>query len=292
MEDERLETEKELRAKIEAIEQEMKEKFEMGTKKGPSGQNTQAMGMGQYDTLYKLKVKMDKAIEPQVQTHEERIEKLINEVRDVTAAMRRMQDVVAKKSDRTELEPVMMRIAVWENIKPQTLLSSLQKVEDEISQNRMITEHVALQVQKVEAVMCTKEVVDKLKTEIMGVKKDCSSLKAELKEANTQQYITNRTMQANRDEFEQLIDKLEKKLTQEKATKEDVAEVAEKLRKIEFAHRDNRQLLEGAGGNEVSDVVKRIILNMEDKIMLIDRKVENLMQNGPPSNGPVLSPKA
>merc|ERR1719473_1261003 len=124
---------------------------------------------------------MDKAIEPQVLSHEERIEKLSTELKDVAAGLRRMQDVVAKKSDRTELEPVMMRMAVWENIKPQTLLSSVQKVEDETSQNRMLAEHVAQQVRKVEAVMATKDVVDKVKTELLGVKKDLVTVKAEQK---------------------------------------------------------------------------------------------------------------
>jgi len=291
MEEERLETEKELKAAIDAISRELKEKFEIGTRKGDNKQNTQAMGMGQYDTLYKLKVKMDKAIEPQVQAHEERLEKLLNEVKETSAGLRRMQDAIAKKSDRTELEPVMMRIAVWENIKPQTLEAGIQRVEAETSQNKLLSEHIANQVQTIQTAMATKEDVDKMKTEILGVKKDCTTLRAEQKDDKTQLYLTNRTIKQQGDDLQSKIDTMGQKLQQEKASIDDLSEVSAKIQKLESSSRDNRQLLDGAGGSEVSDVVKRIILNMEDKIMLIDRKVETLVQSGPPNSGPGLSPK-
>jgi len=44
--------------------------------------------------------------------------------------------------------------------------------------------------------------------------------------------------------------------------------------------RDNRQILSDAGsGAEVNTIVKRIILNMEDKIMVLERKMDLILES-------------
>lgn len=52
------------------------------------------------------------------------------------------------------------------------------------------------------------------------------------------------------------------------------ASVLDRLGKVETSVKDNRHILSDSSGHEVNAVVKRIILNMEDKIMVLEKKCD------------------
>jgi len=76
-----------------------------------------------------------------------------------------------------------------------------------------------------------------------------------------------------------MCDKMVAKLMEEKLNVKDFTPLQDKVHKLEGSMKDNRTILsDGGGGQDVSAVVKRIILNLEDKIMVIEKRVEALIE--------------
>jgi len=77
-------------------------------------------------------------------------------------------------------------------------------------------------------------------------------------------------------EVKKQIESSFEQLKQEKVGNPQHAALEEKVAKLELSMRDNRQILSESGGQEINAVVKRIILNMEDKIMVLEKKIDAL----------------
>jgi len=101
-------------------------------------------------------------------------------------------------------------------------------------------------------------------------------IKADVKDMQSSSYKANLRFSEGLVEVKKQIESSFEQLKKEKVGHPQHAALEEKVAKLELSMRDNRQILSESGGQEINAVVKRIILNMEDKIMVLEKKIDAL----------------
>jgi len=223
----------------------------------------------------KISKRLEKAIIPQIAALEERMERLQTELRE----QKRMQETSnQKKVDRDELHVLTGRMANLEKFDFRQLLARIEVLEQTGKHHELILDQNTEQIRNVESQMASRSEMTKVRSEAASMRTEVQNVQLEVKNLSSSVYQTNRHTTSSLNKLKQQLEKQVQKLTDEKLSNKDFADWQDKVHKLEHAMKDNRQILTDAGGSEINAVVKRIILNMEDKIMVLEKKVEALIE--------------
>jgi len=231
---------------------------------------------GAPDAVDKLSRQVQRIVMPQLQTMEERIERIVKDMGDVKKSQ---ESDSHKKADKEEVALLRMRIAPFEHFDPKPLAVKLENFEVDGKHYLHLIDQLAEQVRNVEGYAAHRADVTKVRAEFSGLKTELQKLAGEQKESASTVYHSNRQMSTIVLDTKGALEKSIIKLEIEKLPVTEYASLLEKVAKLEHSMRDNRQILsDSGGGTEVNHMVKRIILNMEDKIMLLEKKLEAILE--------------
>jgi len=217
--------------------------------------------------------KLDKTIMPQLFSLDERVERLASDLRDLK---RSQESDHARKVDREEHQLVAMRLAAFEKFEPNQVTSQIEVLENMSKTHQHALDLMNTQLRQAAQAAAPKADLFRLKGEVSGLRNDFGKMQSEFKDVNLVVSNSNRHVTSLVVEIRSHCEKSVKRLDTEKVGLQDLTEVSEKVAKLESGLRDNRQILAGSGGQEVNSLVKRLILNMEDKIMTIERRFDCL----------------
>lgn len=217
--------------------------------------------------------KLDKTIMPQLFSLDERVERLASDLRDLK---RSQESDHARKVDREEHQLVAMRLAAFEKFEPNQVTSQIEVLENMSKTHQHALDLMNTQLRQAAQAAAPKADLFRLKGEVSGLRNDFGKMQSEFKDVNLVVSNSNRHVTSLVVEIRSNCEKSVKRLDTEKVGLQDLTEVSEKVAKLESGLRDNRQILAGSGGQEVNSLVKRLILNMEDKIMTIERRFDCL----------------
>jgi len=228
------------------------------------------------DSMDKLSRQVQRTILPQIQGFEERIERIVKDLTEVKKAQENFND---RKADKEDLALIKMHITPFIKFDPKQVAVKLENLEVDGKHHLHLIDQLAEQVRKVEGFAAHRADVTKVRTEISSFKTDLQKLHGEQKETASTIFHSNRQMSTIVLDTKANLEKTIGKLEIEKVGVVDYATLVDKLSKVESSMRDNRQILSDAGGgNEVNHVVKRIVLNMEDKIMILEKKSDMILE--------------
>lgn len=238
--------------------------------------------------LEKLGRRIENSVLPQLTALEDRIERLVGDLRELKKSQEKDR---SDKVDRDELQLLAMRVAVFDRLDLKQLDTKLEQLEGSGKYSSQLLEQLSEQLQRLEANAVHRNDLAKVKNEHSVFKVEHQKLQTSVNDLSTSIYGANRQLSTMlgdvKTSFEQGFFKIEK----EKVSVVEYNALFEKMTKLEGSMRDNRQILGGAGGQEVNAFVKRIILNMEDKLMVLEKKVDLLTEGRPadatPQGGPV-----
>lgn len=227
----------------------------------------------------KMSKRLEKAIIPQLASLEERIERLAAEAREQKRAQETKD---AKKVDREEFQLVHMRLALFDRLDPRLFDSRLSSLEEGAREVGTVLEVQQEKMQSFEVQFATRSCITKVNREISTLKAEMAHLSNEVKNTVASTYNSNRHNTTALGEMRDHLEKQVAKLNQEKVNTKDFGEMQDKVVKLELSVRDNRTILgdgNNGGGGEINTLVKRIILNMEDKLMVLEKKVDALIES-------------
>lgn len=236
------------------------------------------MGPMPSEGMDKIARRMEKVVLPQLGTLEDRVDRLAKDLADV----RKLQDSDhQKKVDKDEFQLVKMRLAPFERFDPKQVAAQLETVEVEGKHCLHLMDQVNEQVRKIEGYSAHRTDVTKARADVTAVRSELHKIQAEQKEISSSIFHSNRQMSTIVLDAKTSMEKGIAKLETEKVPVTEYVSLQEKVSKLEGSMRDNRQILSDSGsGTEVSQIVKRIILNMEDKIILLEKKVATILDGG------------
>ncbi|CAE8583079.1 unnamed protein product [Polarella glacialis] len=238
------------------------------------GQETE-MSAGERD---KISARIEKAIVPQLTTLEERLDRLVSEVQSV----KKLQDNNhIHKSDKSEVQMLNMRILVLEKFDASDMNLRMEAQEGSIKYQHENLGKVDDRLKQLENTAAMHTEVAKVEAEVANIQNELERMKAETKENGASMYNSNKKFLATIGEVKLHLETSVAKLQKEKVPTLDHGVLLDKVMKLEGSMRDNRQILSTSDGQEVSALVKRIILNMEDKMMAIEKKIEALAEGRP-----------
>lgn len=242
-----------------------------------------APGEGSGASAEQMARRIQKALGGQMTALDDKLERMANEVRDLRKAQ---ENDHYRKADREDISGLQLRLSTLEKFDVNDFEVRIQIGEAKVIYLQETLDHLSNQVRKVEGASAQKADAVKAKEELESLRKDLEKVEASVKESTTRSINSNRQLTASVTEVRQMMDKGLTKLEQEKVNTPDHAKLLEKVQKLELSMRDNRAILNDAGasgGQEINAVVKRIILNMEDKLMVLEKKVEALVDSRPPA---------
>jgi len=226
----------------------------------------------QIDKLWK---KLEKTFMPELANLEERYDRLATECRELRKGQEADHSKMAEKAD---IEAITLRLVAFEKMDPKALFNRTEVLESDYKYAREMLDRTTEHVRRVESSCAMKIDVGKVKAEIDGTKKQLSKMNNEMKETSSSIYHANKQVSSMVKESRESLDAAVAKLQTEKVGSTDFGNVLDRLSKLEKSMGDNRAILNDAGGSEINAVVKRIILNMEDKIMMLEKKVDALAE--------------
>lgn len=277
LEHEREEFEKKIMETCRSLLQNSAPVFSVTTKGARAYAGSPVAGDGEFSAAEREKVsaRIEKAIVPQLSALDERIERLASELNLVK---RIMDNDHVIKADKDEVQLLAMRISTLEAFDVKELKIRVETIEGHKNYVEELLDKTNDRLRKLESTCALRADVAKVKTELGVVKTDTKKLQEDVRDASVITYNANRRFVS---ELEQVKIELEKAINGIQKGKVNVTEfvtVRDKVVRLEVTMRDNRTILAESGGQELSAVVKRIILNMEDKIMMIEKKIEALCQ--------------
>jgi len=220
---------------------------------------------------------MGQMVIPQVLALEDRFERHLQDFQDMR---KRLDEDSKKKVDKEDFELIAMRITRFEKVDPPKMESRIGDLEREGKHCMTLMERLAEQLRRNEGMAAHKSDVSKVRTEVAALKVNAEKIHAEVKENAIAIFNSNKSVTQMITESKSTFEKTILKVEKEKVGSSELAAVQEGIVKLEASMRDNRTILgEGGGGQELNQVVKRIILNMEDKIMLIEKRIDALIEN-------------
>jgi len=176
---------------------------------------------------------------------------------------------------------MVMRFEIFENFDPKQLEGRLTDIEAADEALRIQLGQLAAEQRRAEANAVQRNDFAKAKAEHSCLKVEHQKLHSSVHDLSTQFFSSNRQLSRMVTEAKGGLERAVQKLEKEKANVSDHSSLLDRLSKLEGSMRDNRQILSGTGSQDINAFVKRIILNLEDKIMLLERKVDCLAEGRP-----------
>ncbi|CAE7572296.1 CPK16 [Symbiodinium natans] len=218
---------------------------------------------------------------PQLMHLEERLERLGTEVFN----MKRAQDVDhVRKVDKEDLQLVVARLGALEKFNIPDLKIRIEALEGDTKFSAQNLVELREKVFKVEAVAAPRSELAKVQNGFEELRSDHQAMKVELKEASASMYNANRKFIHELQEVKSWTQNSITVLHKQKVDSPDLAAITDKVLKLEQSIKDNRRILGDGGGQEINAVVRRIILNLEDKIMVLEKKIDALADGRPPKD--------
>eukprot|EP00427_Karlodinium_veneficum_P054746 CAMPEP_0169416524 /NCGR_PEP_ID=MMETSP1017-20121227/63170_1 /TAXON_ID=342587 /ORGANISM="Karlodinium micrum, Strain CCMP2283" /LENGTH=1481 /DNA_ID=CAMNT_0009524481 /DNA_START=87 /DNA_END=4531 /DNA_ORIENTATION=+ len=228
------------------------------------------------EAVEKINRRLDKAVLPQMATLEDRLERLVKDVIEVKS--KQEADRLAK-ADKEEMQLLKMRLQVFEKFDPKQIAAQVENLEVDGKHFLHLIDQLAEQCRKIESYAAHRQDMTKCKAEVTQVKAELHKLQGEQKEISTSVFNSNRQLSTIVLETKTNLEKHLAKLEVEKVSMTEYSILQEKIVKLDSSMRDNRQILSGStGGADMSQVVKRIILNMEDKILMLEKKMDLVLE--------------
>lgn len=219
----------------------------------------------------KLSQLVEQTVCPQMAVLENRIERI---VKDLTDIKRTLESQLDKKADKQECQAILYRMAPFEAFEPKKHESRINRLDTDIQTVKQAVDEVSAQIRTVETAAATRVDVGKTRSEMAKLSIDSKKWNVDLKEFSASTYQAHQRLTQMITEVKERTQKEFVYLEQEKASSNDAISLAERVQKLEYSMKDTRHILSDPGGSDISPVVKRIILNMEDKIMVLDKKLD------------------
>ncbi|OLP91048.1 hypothetical protein AK812_SmicGene27304 [Symbiodinium microadriaticum] len=215
---------------------------------------------------------------PQLMHFEERLERLGTELFNI----KRVQDVDhVRKVDKEDLQLVVSRLGAIEKLNIPDLKIRIEALEGDTKFSAQNVTELREKVFKVESVAAPRSELTKVQNGFEQLMSDHQAMKVELKEASASMYNSNRKFIHELQEVKTTTQNSITVLHKQKVEIPDLAAVTDKVVKLEQSIKDNRRILGDGGGQEINAVVRRIILNLEDKIMVLEKKIDALADGRP-----------
>jgi len=226
---------------------------------------------GGFDNVEKMHRRIEKAIVPQINTLEDRLERLVKDLQDI----KKSHDIDnQRKVDKDDFQLIAMRLAVFDKFDPKQFSIKLENIEMEGKHSNNLIDQISQQIRKVEGIAAHRADLTKTRSEAATLKSELREVKGEVKEASSAVHSSNRQITTIVAEARNELEAAVQKLQSGKVDAGEYCLLQEKVMKLESSMRDNRQILSDSTGHEINHFVKRIILNMEDKLMVLEKKVE------------------
>jgi len=266
----------------------------------------QPPGMGSMQQLFKLRNRVEGHLEPQLAEAQDELSNLKSELRETNSSLRKVTEKligfadkreVNRKADKVDLEPIIAKLS--ETKRRSGDGGAATGMLPEIADRLHLAETLGAENRKAinEFKRLTAIIHETTKMEIQGLQSQTASfngLKKELQDG----IATANGVKGAFDSFSLCMDErilgMKKEFNQDRVRTDDLDEVDDRVKKVEKAILDNRTLFEGIaqlstnnkdGGNasksnsSALDVfadgfVKRVVLNLEDRMLLLERKCE------------------
>lgn len=227
----------------------------------------------------KMTQRMFRELAPKMEKWEDRFERLVKDLGEVKKAQE--QDH-ANKLDKDEYQMLVLRFAEFEQLYAATFEMRMDAVTQETKHSSQVLANMSDQVRRLDSTAVPRSEIMKLRGEIGSVKSDAARQSKEIQEGYTAIFHANRSLTQTFQEVKQRAEADCFRLETTKIGTTEFTVLKEMVTKIEGSLRDNRQIIEN-GGQDISAVVKRIILNMEDKIIVNEKKIDAVALHLPPS---------
>jgi len=217
-------------------------------------------------------------VAPQMMHMEDRIERLGSEFFN----LKRAQDNDhVRKADKEEVQQLLARLTFFEKLNIPDLKIRIESLEGDTKFTAQNVSDMSEKLYKVESVAVPRSELVKVQNGFEDLRSDHQVMKMELKELSATTYNSNRKFTHEMAEAKTWTQQAVIGLQKNKADHPDVAQLSEKVGKLESSIKDNRRILGDGGGQEINAVVRRIILNLEDKIMVLEKKIDALADGRP-----------
>eukprot|EP00435_Cladocopium_sp_Y103_P034030 s2111_g8.t1 len=215
---------------------------------------------------------------PQMMAIEDRLERLGSEFFN----LKRAQDNNhVRKADKEEVQQLLARLTFFEKLNIPDLKIRIESLEGDTKFAAQNASDMAEKLYKVEAVAVPRSELVKVQNGFEDLRSDHQAMKVELKEMSATTYNSNRKFVHEMAEAKAWTQQAIVGLQKSKADGPDLAQLSEKVGKLEYSIKDNRRILGDGGGQEINAVVRRIILNLEDKIMVLEKKIDAMADGRP-----------
>eukprot|EP00746_Dinoflagellata_sp_MGD_P167661 gnl/MRDRNA2_/MRDRNA2_98477_c0_seq1.p1 gnl/MRDRNA2_/MRDRNA2_98477_c0~~gnl/MRDRNA2_/MRDRNA2_98477_c0_seq1.p1 ORF type:complete len:1002 (+),score=248.14 gnl/MRDRNA2_/MRDRNA2_98477_c0_seq1:224-3007(+) len=255
----------------------------------PAGETGNASPM-----LFKLRAKVEGTLEPQLAETAKELSQVKIQLQKVLEDAHKLVERVSRKADRDDLETVMIRLnepSKPKEVDPQLKerLAQLEKGIEEANGNYM--ELAASANQNQDQIGQMQDVLAPMKDQARAVKDETEALR---KEMSVQGFKISKSVQELKKDIEEEMQILKHDMSNKRVSPSDLETIADRVKRMENKIRDNRQMLTaiptgnsgGSGkGDEgtiserdyIVEVVKRVVLNLEDRFMAIERRIEPLL---------------
>eukprot|EP00931_Biecheleriopsis_adriatica_P036055 TRINITY_DN2078_c0_g2_i1.p1 TRINITY_DN2078_c0_g2~~TRINITY_DN2078_c0_g2_i1.p1 ORF type:complete len:1752 (+),score=531.49 TRINITY_DN2078_c0_g2_i1:52-5307(+) len=217
-----------------------------------------------------------KAVMPQLTAMEERFDRLSIEL----STLKKNFDLDhVRKIDRDELQLLVVRLTALEKLDTSSLKLRIETLENDTKYTAGTVDDVNERLRRVERAFAPHSELVKIHKRCDDVQGKHDELQSEIKENAASSFSAVRKLVTDLQDVKKLCETSVDAVQKRKLDKSEFVNLNEKVLKLEVSLRDNRQILSESGGQEINAVVKRIILNMEDKIMVLERKIDALAES-------------
>eukprot|EP00929_Paragymnodinium_shiwhaense_P093058 TRINITY_DN53117_c0_g1_i1.p1 TRINITY_DN53117_c0_g1~~TRINITY_DN53117_c0_g1_i1.p1 ORF type:complete len:1853 (-),score=474.56 TRINITY_DN53117_c0_g1_i1:312-5870(-) len=230
---------------------------------------TVAIGSG----MDQVKRGAEVALAPKFDQMDTRMDRLAADVRELK---KNMEIDHQRKVDKEEFQLTLMKFSKLEKFDPGEWLQRIEGNEHSNKATTQVLSNMSDAIRRLEGVAAPRQDLAKLRSELANRHADVDKKIEDIRDTMTTLATANsRLMSSVRD----VKGTVESKIAKFEYAMVDPTEfqlLRDTVAKLEGSMRDNRQILAGEAGSEVSALVKRIILNIEDKIIVLEKKVESL----------------
>jgi len=236
--------------------------------------------------LDRISKRVDKVVLPQIAELTDRMDRMVVELRDTRKTSDAKLDA---KADKQLVQGLAVKVAFFDSFDPAKLESRMGSAEGTIQFLEQLNDRLAMQVRKAESAAVSKNDITKLWQEVSGFKVEAQKSQKSIQDVTTNSFNATQKLSIKVDDVSKRFEAELKTLQLEKATDKDLTATSEKVKLLEIAIKSSTKALTEGSGPEVNVVIKRIILGMEDKLMLLENKVQALIDGGAVVGGGAVS---
>eukprot|EP00933_Yihiella_yeosuensis_P015683 TRINITY_DN13606_c0_g1_i1.p1 TRINITY_DN13606_c0_g1~~TRINITY_DN13606_c0_g1_i1.p1 ORF type:complete len:1529 (+),score=360.51 TRINITY_DN13606_c0_g1_i1:44-4630(+) len=224
----------------------------------------------------RMTAQIEEAILPQLTEIEGKIERMSHDL----SKIQKVQDLDhVSKAEKEDVNLLHLRVTALEAFDTAEFKLRMETCEGNSNYTLQILENSTERLRKLESICAVRADTQKIKAEVADFKTNLQVLEGSYRDTAATQYHANRKFVVDLQEIQTTLEIAIDELRKQKVDLPEHQTIVTKVLKLESSMRDNRQILSESGGQELSAVVKRIILNMEDKIMLLEKKLDLIIQN-------------